>query len=177
MPTFNLEPKDFTELQTEVYKWQVYNFGVPPASHLALGVCEEIGELCHAVLKMEQDIRGSKEKHLADIKDAVGDASIFLMNLCSSLDHKYKVPEKTTNYRNCDAARLALKCFHSVSFMAQYASDGYPDLAVNSTHVINISLIRLCQYFNWEFKEVVMETWKEVGKRNWKKFPKNGVDQ
>jgi NTP pyrophosphatase (non-canonical NTP hydrolase) len=52
----------------------------------ALGVCEEAGELAHAVLKMTQGIRGTEKEHLNEAADAVGDIVIYLAGLCSSLE-------------------------------------------------------------------------------------------
>lgn len=54
--------------------------------HGALGAAEEIGELCHALLKLEQGIRGNgdRAKALRDMADAVADTIIFLSSLCNT---------------------------------------------------------------------------------------------
>jgi NTP pyrophosphatase (non-canonical NTP hydrolase) len=74
-------------LQSESQKWRQHSF--PPehrtASLQALGVCEEAGELAHAVLKMEQGIRGTRDEHLMEAADAVGDIVIYLAGLSTSL--------------------------------------------------------------------------------------------
>lgn len=72
-----------SKIQKEVYDWELKNFGKQPAYTRLLGVAEEVGELCHAQLKMEQGIRGKAEDHMDAAKDAVGDICIFLMNYCS----------------------------------------------------------------------------------------------
>lgn len=79
---------DLTYIQEQTQAWREQSF---PAEHRtaplqALGVCEEAGELAHAVLKMEQGIRGTREEHIAAAQDAVGDIVIYLMGLCTSLD-------------------------------------------------------------------------------------------
>jgi NTP pyrophosphatase (non-canonical NTP hydrolase) len=62
----------------------------------ALGVAEETGELCHSILKMEQGIRGTTEKHLDDIHDSIGDITIYLLDLCNVLQINFdEVLEKT----------------------------------------------------------------------------------
>ena len=43
---------------------------------------EELGELCHAILKQEQGIRAT---NAADVKDALGDMMIYTMDLCNHL--------------------------------------------------------------------------------------------
>lgn len=76
-----------TWLQRNSQAWREHSF--PPehrtAPLQALGVCEEAGELAHAVLKMEQGIRGDSEQHTKEVVDAVGDIVIYLAGLCTSL--------------------------------------------------------------------------------------------
>ena len=74
-------------LQGQAEAWREHSF--PPEHRTAvlqaLGVCEEAGELAHAVLKMEQGIRGTTEEHKAAAADAAGDIVIYLTGLCSAL--------------------------------------------------------------------------------------------
>ncbi len=70
------------KLQEEHKKWIEYNFPNATSDMQFKGVVEEVGELSHALLKREQGIRGSKEQHERDIKDAIGDIIIFLSGLC-----------------------------------------------------------------------------------------------
>jgi NTP pyrophosphatase (non-canonical NTP hydrolase) len=74
---------DFAKLQDEVRQWANANFGDVPSWQPLLGVQEEAGELCHAFLKREQQIRGDREKHNHDMRDAVGDIVIYLLDFCS----------------------------------------------------------------------------------------------
>jgi len=70
-------------IQTEVGTWATKNFGADrPAYQRLLGAMEELGELSHAHLKEEQNIRGT-EDHVADAKDAIGDIVIYLMDYCT----------------------------------------------------------------------------------------------
>lgn len=85
----DLDPAQFlTWLQKNSQAWREHSF--PPehrtAPLQALGVCEEAGELAHAVLKMEQGIRGSRSEHVIAAADAVGDIIIYLAGLCTSLN-------------------------------------------------------------------------------------------
>ena len=76
------------DLQRRLSEWQDRNFDpVEPgirALQLTLGVCEEAGELSHTILKRDQGIRGTREEHDADARDAIADVVIYAMNLCSN---------------------------------------------------------------------------------------------
>ena len=69
------------ELQEWQREWSLRNFGEQPAYRGVLGVAEEVGELCHAVLKSEQGIRG---RDADDIADAIGDVVIYLCEVATS---------------------------------------------------------------------------------------------
>jgi len=76
----------YTSLQKELFSWFKENFWIKnPKKSLKqqlIGIIEEHGELCHAVLKLEQGIR-LNENHEEKIKDAVGDVLIYLVNAFS----------------------------------------------------------------------------------------------
>lgn len=57
-------------LQVELARWQVRNFGPANALHLALGVCEEVGELMSASTDAERD-------------DAIGDVAVYACQLAT----------------------------------------------------------------------------------------------
>lgn len=73
--------------QSRLARWQRENFGPQPLVNMALGVAEEAGELCHAVLKNAQGIRGMSdpEAFLEAAGDAIADTAIYLMQLSTSL--------------------------------------------------------------------------------------------
>ena len=76
-------------LQTRLSRWQKKNFKEEDcaAEWMIAGAVEEIGEAAHIILKARQKIRkyqaGFDEVAREDLKDAVGDAVIYLMQLCS----------------------------------------------------------------------------------------------
>lgn len=74
-------------LQAEARGWRMENF--PPEHRTAplhaLGVCEEAGELAHAILKREQNIRGTQGEHTIKAADAMGDIIIYMVGLCDNL--------------------------------------------------------------------------------------------
>lgn len=73
-------------VQEASQEWREANF--PPDHRTtemqALGIAEEAGELCHAVLKRVQGIRGTPEEHLATIADALGDLFIYSCGVASN---------------------------------------------------------------------------------------------
>ena len=73
----------FHSLQEQQKPWVKHNFGERPTVWPLLGLVEELGELCHSVLKDWQGIR-TNEDHTAAAKDAIGDLVIFLSDYCSS---------------------------------------------------------------------------------------------
>lgn len=83
---------NLSELQREHDEWITTNFGEGDDTRLlqvALVVAEEVGELCHHVVKMEQGIRGSREFHTEKIVDAVGDIVIALAGVPTALNMDY----------------------------------------------------------------------------------------
>jgi len=76
-------PFTLKQLQSENAVWSLKNFGTQPYWHPMLGVVEEVGELSHSLLKLEQGIRGDHAKHEEEAMDAVGDIVVYLANLCN----------------------------------------------------------------------------------------------
>ena len=73
---------DLKQIQSAVGAWAVKNFGNQASYLPLLGVVEELGELCHAHVKLEQGIR-TNEDHWEGKIDAVGDVVIYLLDYCS----------------------------------------------------------------------------------------------
>lgn len=77
------------ELQGKLAEWQTMNFKSEDcAPHwMALGVAEEVGEICHVILKSRQKIRefqdGLDSKAKAKLADGIGDAVVYMMQLCT----------------------------------------------------------------------------------------------
>ena len=76
---------DLSQMQKEQDAWSEKNFDNKKPYQPILGATEEIGELAHAYLKMEQGIRGTKAEHEHAMKDAIGDCCIFLMDFCNQM--------------------------------------------------------------------------------------------
>lgn len=69
--------------QAAVHAWSVRNFGELPQAVITLGLAEEVGELCRAVLKRDQGIRGTHEEWSAEIRKELGDCVIKLLDIAA----------------------------------------------------------------------------------------------
>lgn len=72
------------DLQAAHKTWLAHNFPEQTPHQALLGVGEEVGELMHAHLKLEQRIRGDRSLHLDEARDAIGDIIIYLASYCNS---------------------------------------------------------------------------------------------
>ena len=87
------------KIQQEQDVWSKRNFENKKPYQPILGAAEEVGELAHAYLKMEQGIRGTRDEHEAKMKDAIGDTCVFLMDLCNQMGwHMDEIIEQTWNH-------------------------------------------------------------------------------
>jgi NTP pyrophosphatase (non-canonical NTP hydrolase) len=78
----------FDKTQNEITEWSQRNFGEVPNTQIPyrissfLGMVEEIGELAHAMLKMAQGIRETREEHEEAVKDSIADLLVFTLDFC-----------------------------------------------------------------------------------------------
>ena len=77
------DPASLRSMQEAVRRWNVHNFPLKEAHQPLLGIMEEGGELAHAHLKAEQNIRGTPEEHYAAKVDAIGDLMIYVLDYCN----------------------------------------------------------------------------------------------
>jgi NTP pyrophosphatase (non-canonical NTP hydrolase) len=68
-------------LQDKMATWQAENFPNCQDWELALGVCEEAGELAQCILKLHRGMR-KDEFDMEKLKDAIGDTVVFLLGVC-----------------------------------------------------------------------------------------------
>jgi NTP pyrophosphatase (non-canonical NTP hydrolase) len=83
-----LKARSLATLQQRVHDWRKAAYPDTRGIELqALGVAEESGELCHAVLKYKQGIRGyGFDKTHEEVADAIGDIIIYAMGVADTLD-------------------------------------------------------------------------------------------
>lgn len=128
------------------------------------GAAEESGELVHAKLKRAQGIRGTPEEHRANEVDAYADISIYLAHLL----HKLSTKEKMDNIQH----RIELG--HLFMAMGRLMSD--PTDERNLNQAID-TLVILANLDNVDLSAEMERVWANVSKRDWRKFPKNGLTE
>lgn len=204
IPEFISQIKRFFQLLPQHEEWQIANFGPQqPYQILYLGMGEEFGELKHHILKGSQGIRGSKEEHLEEIRDALADVGIYAMGYMESCNIKTyseivsAYPGITTfpNYTgqmvlppDTDDAYHALAKYRDVFPNIIQIMDILPhidtlmsSLGIAPAPKICIGIMRSLDYLSvLFFEERIMDLvedvfHKTVQKRDWKKNPKNGV--
>jgi len=81
--------------QQKIVNWQKENFPTCQDWELALGVCEEAGELADCVLKIHRKLR-LNEYTEQRLQDAIGDIIVYLFGLCHSKGWKLSDVIETT---------------------------------------------------------------------------------
>lgn len=77
--------RELTEFQDDHFQWLSHNFPDQRPHDGLLGLIEEVGELAHAHLKKDQNIRGYDHgQYMIEAKDAVGDIVIYLASYCNT---------------------------------------------------------------------------------------------
>jgi len=72
------------DYQDEIWPWAVHNFGDPtecPTHVAVLGLAEEAGEACRAVLKRVQGIRGTDREWTEELAKELGDCFIKVIEI------------------------------------------------------------------------------------------------
>lgn len=166
---------DWDKLVEERNAWIAHNFpneteGTPGLSSI-YGVIEELGELAHAHLKQDQQIRGDATKHEADARDAIGDLSVYLMGVMSL----YGV--RPPGERNTDDAQFIplLRIGAAVGHLADEFMVGEKQwMTVNVDSIVD-ACRSYCEMREWDYDAIVLETWTGVRRRDWIKFPGDGL--
>jgi len=74
------------DYQFEVEKWVEHNFGKGTPMSAVVGLAEEVGELCRAILKQYQQVRGSYTEWQEEIKKELGDVFIKICDVANEAD-------------------------------------------------------------------------------------------
>jgi NTP pyrophosphatase (non-canonical NTP hydrolase) len=170
----NLDPENFQGLQVCLYDWQCYNFGDDQDNDLTLlGICEEAGELCHAQLKLEQNIRGTTREHETEMIDAIGDMMIYSMNFLSGMKEKVasftgRTDVTVAGEEDQKVVRQAVKAAFRLTgkLVEKPSAKGVRDIMHQLSY--------LCALKGWDLEKIVRLTWGIVGQRDWKAYPDTG---
>jgi len=173
-----------TDLQSQHNSWCTYNFGNKPNGlrHHLMGLVEESGELCHAMLKKEQGIRGTPEQHDAKAKDAIGDLVIYGLGTASLLDIELGFALRCSSFYDLQSSRQSVYTtpLSKIALFAATALDAVANGADPITvrcHLVHMfeALADFCASRGWSLQEIAQDTWNEVGKRDWVKYPETGM--
>jgi NTP pyrophosphatase (non-canonical NTP hydrolase) len=87
------------QYQRDIGAWALRNFPNDTRQDVALGLVEEVGEICRATLKQVQGVRGSHEIWEDEIKHEIPDvfiklchlAEVFGYDLATLVEHKWSI--------------------------------------------------------------------------------------
>lgn len=171
--------------------WVAHNFpttdggGSVPMLETVEGVIEEIGELAHCHLKKKQSIRGTHEEHDAGMKDAVGDATVYLWGVTSRMEDSFvnrgfwvRVVERATDTNPLFQERVLMlsKSVGEISESVLYRRTQAPLFKRQVANFVG-DLVAFCNQRGWNYHQIVYDTWNEVEKRDWQRFPKDGLTE
>lgn len=159
--------KTSREIINEVGEWAEANFG--NKKHPLFGITEELGELCHCLLKRIQGIRGfdNPEHFLSEFTDALADTGIYLAHHCYTKGIAFKFHEYTTIHESWSRATmedLVAMALMEVARMLQ-------DEGCNRVDNLVATLVCIGAKEGVSFEQAVRDTWAKVQKRNWKANP------
>lgn len=180
---------DFNQMQNEHAIWVTKNFPNQPTERPLLGAIEELGELCHAELKLLQGIRGDSEKHITAAKDAVGDVIIYLFHYCTlkgfnlsqcMMDYRFlqsmyldKNTAQTLLNVNKYLGKLS-KTELKLLLTAKNNKEKLIEKVKNSLGELMNNLFAYCDLRGFKLEECLQTAFDEVMKRDWTKNKENG---
>lgn len=186
------------EFQQQIDSWAKNNFTY--MDKIGYGMVEELGEYCHEILKSKQQIRrhalkgGVKDKDKAavafqqkhrdfaldaNLKDCLADGMIFTLHWTETMETFISFEETEAYVRNFqdynenDAIAMLLQCLSCIFRLAAEEHDPnvLPRTEAQRTFN-NFALIAKVRGWNWF--EILCDTWTEVRKRDWQKYPTDG---
>lgn len=150
------------------------------SSFLLESVAEGYGRFAHYRLKKNQKIRAVSEESGVD---ALADTGIYLLHFAGIMD-AIITPAKTIDTNETRIyAMIHTNIAQLLIYQAQVQEGKYKrDVQSELNRCCSSIFWCLCNlaniYFNKSlFSECIVPTWEKVSKRDWLKFPKNGVNE
>lgn len=158
----------FSKLSQEIVVWGARNFGDKKDS--AMGVAEELGELCKCLLKRVQGIRGFDDPDffMAEAADALADTMVYLLHLCGDRGFTLYAPQPSY------LARTRMRVLVARALRAA-AALLEAETAENAQDILDL-VNALAQSLQINLEEALDKTWAKVAKRDWVVNPKNAHD-
>jgi NTP pyrophosphatase (non-canonical NTP hydrolase) len=178
-----MAPENETQLIHQVGTWSIKNFGERRAAEL--GICEEIGEAIHCVLKRKQRIRGfdKDEVFYENFKDALADTIIYLCDWCHIHNAFFKFGRNLQAVGNpaTDERRVIVHLLQGAASMMLFEElnpmGGYK-VSSGEEGAYNMVAQRICsgieywaQIYDVDLRVAVAITWAKVSQRDWTKNP------
>lgn len=162
----------FPQLMQENGAWAAHNFKII-APHYGFG--EEIGEITHVLLKAKQRIRGFHDPQKVEehLKDALGDATIYLAHWCYINHVHLNYPTRFTAYHEPDRG-YPLGQLYEIASKIIDARPHDPLLYYAERALQELTDFAACAGWNLE-RDCVTPVWTEVRKRDWVVFPQDGL--
>lgn len=154
---------NWDSLVTARDQWVAKNFPdphIPDPGESVLGCIEELGELCHHWLKKAQNIRGSQEEHDAEMKDAVGDLTIYLLGVMSKRNCR---PHGKPIVSLTDETDVLFRLSRAVGNLAARQHTTCTEQVTMITYLLD----RFCLKMGWNYEQIVIHTWNHVKERDW----------
>lgn len=162
---------DWATLIRERDEWVARNFppyeGEIPGNDSILGCIEELGELCHAHLKLKQGIRGTPAEHNAAAQDAIGDIVVYLMGVMSAHINRDQVAVIATGRKPITPEETLFLLANEVGFLAATTIGSMTGSWVIAINNILKYCESYCTFKGWDFDAIVMTTWNHVKLRDW----------
>lgn len=166
--------KGWNRLAKEVAAWAKYNWPDPNKRKPWLGIGEEAGELTHAILKLQQGIRGVTHE---DVEDAFADSMIFMSHFFGEFypdkDHEagpYYAAPSDENFNFLCGRILTLSGKVIELYEAEVEEYAYATARQLRSEIGNF----LALYSSRDLLAVTNEVWAKVQKRDWRKYPEKG---
>lgn len=171
-----------TELQKRHKEWEDRNFPNPdPVDSLRnglLGMQEELGELAHSHLKMKQGIRGTKEEHLAGIKDAIADVTIYALGVCNkngwNIEECMTIGSRLTVNLGANPTDNILWAANRFGGLVNSQLNGFKLMGQKRMGWVLLCLEDIASHYGWNYGVVVAETCQRVFARDWVADPTAG---
>lgn len=167
--------------QAEHRDWAAWNFPHSTMVHPALGLGEEmISEFAAALENNDEDA----------MRDALADGTIYLIDLANklgiSLDTELagceltrdKMPEPTEDDIFRDIILKITDLQGCVLKISQGIRPEREERAIrNVKNLLALFIVAAEVFFDSNIEDIYNEAWAKVQKRDWKRFPKNGVSE
>lgn len=169
-------PWTLQTFQADALAWQNYNFPNTTSAELLLGITEELGELGRALLT-GNDVA---------IRDSVADMAIFAANFANKMNLNIEealnilLTGSIPHAASTAAAFFQLTQYngelnHSMLKIKQGIRGQNERILYEAFSRLWYQLEQVANVLGFHFYETLFETWDEVRKRDWRRYPENGI--